>query len=120
MTWLWEPSRPWIESTNVWQFLRRLGCRDREEFLRYSTDGLEEFWARMVDEAGIEWFKPYSNVLDKSEGIEWAQWFTGGKINIVHNCLDRHIRRTNPAIIWEGENGSRRPGTVADPHAPEK
>jgi acetyl-CoA synthetase len=117
MTWLWEPSRPWIESTNVWQFLRRLGCRDREEFLRYSTDGLEEFWARMVDEAGIEWFKPYSNVLDKSKGLEWAQWFTGGKINIVHNCLDRHIRRTNPAIIWEGENGSRREVSFADLHA---
>src|SRR5580658_5410735 len=108
MSWIWEPSADWIESTNVWHFLRRLGCRNREEFLRYSTDHLEEFWAHMVAETAIVWFQPYDQVLDKSRGVEWARWFTGGKLNIVHNCLDRHLKRQNPAILWEGENGQRR------------
>ncbi|HWZ33370.1 MAG TPA: AMP-binding protein [Bryobacteraceae bacterium] len=117
MSWIWEPSKDFIESTNVWHFLRRLGCRDREEFLRYSTDHLEEFWAEMVKETGIEWFHPYDQVLDKSRGVEWSRWFTGGKLNIVHNCLDRHVRRKNPAILWEGENGSRREISFAELHA---
>lgn len=108
MKWIWEPSKEAIEATNVWRFLRRLGCRDREELLRYSTDHIEEFWARMVEEIGIEWFRPYDRVLDLSRGVEWAQWFIGGQLNIVHNCLDRHIHRTNPAIVWEGENGAQR------------
>ena len=43
MSWIWQPSESWIEATNVWQFLRRLGFRSREEFLHYSTDHLEEF-----------------------------------------------------------------------------
>ena len=44
MTWIWEPSREWIEQTNVWQFMRKLGFTDREEFLRYSRENIEEFW----------------------------------------------------------------------------
>src|SRR5579885_2887328 len=114
MTWIWEPSKDFIESTNVWQFLRRLGCRGREAFLRYSTQNLEEFWAEMVRETGIEWSRPYDHVLDKSRGVEWSRWFTSGKLNIVHNCLDRHLTRRNPAIIWEGENGSRREVSFAE------
>jgi acetyl-CoA synthetase len=117
MSWIWEPSTEFIESTNVWQFLSRLGCRTREEFLRYSTDHLEEFWAEMVNETGIQWFQPYDQVLDKSRGVEWSRWFTRGKLNIVHNCLDRHVNRTNPAIVWEGENGAQREISFAELNA---
>ncbi len=114
MSWIWRPSEEFIETTNVWRFLRRLGCRNREEFLRYSTEHLEEFWAETLIETGIEWFEPYRDVLDTSRGVEWSQWFTGGKLNIVHNCLDRHAGRTNPAMIWESENGSRRQISFAE------
>ncbi|PYT16016.1 MAG: AMP-dependent synthetase [Acidobacteria bacterium] len=117
MKWIWEPSQEWIEAANVWRFLRRLGLRDREEFLRYSTSRIEEFWARMVEETGIAWFEPYRQVLDQSRGIEWSRWFTGGKLNLVHNCLDRYVSRANPAIIWEGENGDRREISFADLHS---
>ena len=37
----------------------------------------------MIEETRIEWFAPYDRVLDTSRGVEWAQWFTGGKINIA-------------------------------------
>lgn len=117
MSWIWEPSKEWIEAANAWKFLTRLGCRDREEFLRYSTSNLEEFWARMVEQAGIEWFHPYTQVLDPSRGVEWARWFTGGRLNIVHNCLDRHVARRNPAIVWEAENGAHREIGFAGLHA---
>ena len=36
----------------------------------------------------VEWFEPYTRVLDASRGPEWAQWFIGGKLNIAHNCLE--------------------------------
>jgi acetyl-CoA synthetase len=117
MSWIWEPSKEQIEATNVWQFLRRLGCRDREDFLRYSTGHLEEFWAQMAAETNIDWFRAYDQVLDSSRGVEWSQWFTGGKLNIVHNCLDRHVHRKNPAIIWEGEDGIPCEISFAELHA---
>jgi acetyl-CoA synthetase len=117
MNWIWDPSPEWIEATNVWQFLRRLGLRNREDFLRYSIEHLEVFWSRMAEEIGVEWFHPYGQVLDQSRGVEWARWFTRGKLNIVHNCLDRHLRSTNPAIVWEAENGARREVSFAELHA---
>ncbi len=113
MTWIWEPSREWIEQTNVWQFMRKLGFTDREEFLRYSRENIEEFWARMVEQEGIEWFQPYDRVLDASRGVEWSEWFLGGKLNIAWNCLDRHVASGNTACIWEGEDGAVRTLTYA-------
>jgi acetyl-CoA synthetase len=63
---------------------------------------------------GIEWFRPYDRVLDTSHGVEWATWFVGGKLNIVQNCLDRHVERPNPAILWEGEGGEQRSVSFAE------
>src|SRR5260370_15307910 len=106
--WIWKPTQRQIERTNVWQLMERLGITDREEFLRYSVDHLEEFWGRLVDHIGIEWFRPYDNVLDASRGVEWAQWFTGGQLNIAHNCLDRHADAGKIAIRAEAEDGATR------------
>src|ERR1700730_15761140 len=102
--WIWEPSPEWIEHTNDYQVLKRLGVNKREEFLRYSTEHLEEFWAEMTREADIHWFQRFERVLDASRGVEWARWFVGGKINIADNCLDRHKDSRRPAILWEGED----------------
>ena len=113
MTWIWEPSREWVEQTNIWQFMRKLGFSDREEFLRYSRENIEEFWARMVEQEGIEWFQPYDRVLDTSRGVEWSEWFLGGKLNIAWNCLDRHVASGKTACIWEGEDGAVRTLTFA-------
>jgi acetyl-CoA synthetase len=114
--WAWQPSREWIEKTNVYRFMRRLGFEDREEFLRYSRERLEEFWAEMVRETRVEWFQPYERVLDDSRGPEWARWFVNGKLNITWNCVDRHARGSAAdtiAVLWEGEDGARRSVTYA-------
>lgn len=106
--WIWEPSPQWIERTNVWRFMRKLGFDDREAFLAYSRDHLEEFWDRVAKEVGIEWAQPYQRVLDTLRGVEWGQWFVGGKLNIAANTLDRHAGSANTAILWESEDGSSR------------
>ena len=108
MPWIWEPSREWIESTNVWRFMQRLGFSDRERFLRWSRDNPEAFWDEIAREIGIEWFRPYHRILDDSRGPEWTRWFEGGELNIAYNCLDRHAAQTPQAIAiaWESENGA--------------
>jgi acetyl-CoA synthetase len=112
--WIWTPSPEFAESTNVWRFMRKLGFSDREAFLAYSRDHLEEFWDAVVRETGIEWFQPYTKVLDVSRGIEWAQWFVGGKLNIVHNTLDRWAESERTAVRWESESGAHREITFAE------
>ena len=46
-----------------------------------------------------------------SSTAPFYKWFTGGKINIVNNAIDRHLntwRRNKLALIWEGEPGDYR------------
>jgi acetyl-CoA synthetase len=73
----------------------------------------ESFWAEQAGE--LEWFRKWNKVL------EWkpphAKWFTGGKLNVSVNCVDRHIdtwRRNKAALVWEGEPGDRRTLTYWD------
>ena len=69
---------------------------------------LAGFWAERA--RGLEWYRPWDTVLDESSK-PFYKWFVGGKVNIVHNCLDRHVktwRRNKLALIWEGEPGDQR------------
>ncbi len=68
---------------------------------------LEDFWAE--EASRLDWFKRWDKVLDWN--APWAKWFVGGKLNVTHNCVDRHAasaRRNKAAIIWEGEPGDAR------------
>lgn len=111
---IWTPSREFIEQTNVFRLMRRLGFADCEDFLRFSREQPERFWDEMMREMRVDWFTPYERVLDESEGPEWARWFIGGRLNIAHNCLDRWAGSGRIACVWEGENGETRTLTFAE------
>jgi|UniRef100_UPI003783F4EC acetyl-CoA synthetase len=75
----------------------------------------DKFFGREAKE--LLWTKPFTKVLD------WkcpnAKWFTGGKLNVSENCLDRHLdgpRKTKAALIWEGEPGEKRVFTYQQLH----
>ncbi len=75
-----------------------------------------EFWAELAAKE-LEWFEPWQTVLDWQP--PFAKWFAGGKINISHNCLDRHLTtsyKNKAALIWEGEPGDSRTLTYAQLH----
>ena len=81
---------------------------DYEALYKRSMEDPEAFWAEQARE--LEWFKEWDQVLDAA-GAPFYKWFVGGKTNIVHNALDRHVatwRRNKLALIWEGEPGDRR------------
>jgi acetyl-CoA synthetase len=76
----------------------------------------ETFWGNIARE--LDWFQPWSKVLEWD--TPWAKWFVGGKINLAHNCLDRHLttwRRNKAALIWEGEPGEIRTLTYQQLHS---
>ncbi len=105
---IWRPGPEFMAQTNVRRFMDRMGIADREEFLRYSVERLEDFWAELVKEIGVSWAEPFTKTLDDSRGPEWSRWFVGGKLNIAYNCLDRYKAAGRPAILWEAEDGRRR------------
>ncbi|ABB57382.1 acetate--CoA ligase [Synechococcus elongatus] len=75
------------------------------------------FWGELAAQE-LDWFEPWQQTLDWSNP-PFAKWFVGGKLNISHNCLDRHLttwRKNKAAIIWEGEPGDSRTLTYAQLH----
>ena len=112
---IWEPSREFIQQTNVWRLMQRLGFSGREAFLRFSREEPNRFWDELMREMRVEWFEPYRQIMDMSRGPEWTQWFLDGRLNIAHNCVDRWA--TGPpriACIWEAENGRTGAVTFAE------
>lgn len=110
MSIVWKPTSQYVDNSNMIRFMRKHGIQTVEGLINRSIDDIEWFWDAAAKDLNIEWFKPYEKVLDTSEGIEWARWFIGGKLNIAHNCVDRHVetRRDKTAIIWQGEDGEVR------------
>jgi len=72
------------------------------------AEDVEWYWGEVAKE--LEWYKPWTKTLDAS-GAPFYKWYTGGKINIAHNAVDRHMktwRKNKIAYIWEGETGEVR------------
>ncbi|MBX3744988.1 MAG: acetate--CoA ligase [Verrucomicrobiae bacterium] len=78
---------------------------------RESIQSPDKFWGRTAREE-LVWFTPFKKVLQWREPV--AKWFTGGRLNLAANCLDRWLDTpvaNKAAIIWEGEPASDgRPG----------
>ena len=73
----------------------------------------EAFWSALAGE--LDWITPWQQVREGN--FPDARWFTGGRLNVSANCIDRHIRtarKNKAALIWEGEPGDRRTLTYWD------
>jgi acetyl-CoA synthetase len=74
----------------------------------------EAFWASVARD--LHWFDEWKTVLDWTTP-PFAKWFAGGRLNVSHNCLDRHVqagRGEKTALLWEGEPGDKQRITYAD------
>src|SRR5688500_13389376 len=87
----WRPNREYVERSRLQAFMRRHGLDSFDELLRRSVSDPEWFWPAVLDDLGIEFYEPYTQIMDTSAGIEWTRWCVGGRLNIVHNCLDKWI-----------------------------
>lgn len=57
------------------------------------------FWAEQATR--IDWETPFERVLDDSRP-PFARWFVGGRTNICHNAIDRHLaaRADQRALVY--------------------
>ena len=113
---IWRPHGDYVTKSNLRRFMDRCGAGDYQELLARSVRDSEWFWDASMKDLGVEWYEPYTRVLDSSRGFPWCRWFESGKINLVHNCLDRHSssRRDQLALIWEGDGGETREMTYGE------
>ena len=73
------------------------------DLYRASVEDPATFWEQLAREH-LEWFRPWDQTLQYDYHTAKIGWFLGGKINVCHNCVDRHlsIRPDKTALIWEG------------------
>lgn len=89
------------------EVIRHAHIKDYDEIYARALAKPQEFWAERASH--LEWYEPWDKVLDESNP-PFYKWFVGGKTNIVHNALDRHVktwRKNKLALIWEGEPGEK-------------
>jgi propionyl-CoA synthetase len=89
---------------------------DFNAFQKRSLLDKESFWKEQA--ALIDWFEPFSQVLDNSNP-PFTKWYVGGKTNLCHNAIDRHLPKLSnqPALIYVStETGIERTYTFGELH----
>ncbi|MBI5879526.1 MAG: AMP-binding protein [Chloroflexi bacterium] len=117
---VWRPTAEQSERSQLYQFMRAHGIATFDELLRRSTADIAWFWDAVLKQLQIEFYRPYTQVVDLSRGPEWARWCVDGLLNVVHNAVDK--RQVPPdaerhAIRWEGEEGATRTVTYGELYA---
>ena len=72
---------------------------DYAAFHRRSIEDRDGFWREQAEL--IDWQTPFGQV-SQYDHPPFAKWFVGGRTNLCHNAVDRHLsdRADQPALIW--------------------
>jgi len=117
---VWQPSPATIERAHLTRFLHQHAITGFAALMERSTQDVAWFTDSLLKYLEIEFAQPYTQVVDLSRGIAWPQWCVGGRMNIVHNCLDKYLgtpTESRPALVWEGEAGEHRTLSYRELHA---
>jgi acetyl-CoA synthetase len=84
----------------------RIGSLEKYRWMyERSLSDPDQFWAEHAER--LHWFKKWDRVSKWDFNDAKIEWFTGGKLNVSYNCLDRHLagpRKNKAALIWEGDS----------------
>jgi acetyl-CoA synthetase len=102
------PSSDVVNNANITAYMKSKGFDNYEDFYQWSLAHRYEYWDDQAKE--LHWFEPWQTTFEWTNK-PFFKWFTGGKFNIVYNCLDRHVQtptRSKVAYYWEGDDGAIR------------
>ncbi len=105
-----EPPKHFLGSTYM----------DGEQYKKLHAESVrdpEAFWKKIAEQE-LEFFQPHTKVF--SWNYPNYTWFEGAKLNITHNCLDRHLTNgyaNKVGFIYTNENGEEEKLTYTELHA---
>ena len=108
---VWHPTPKLIAQSNLQRFIDKHQLGSYDELMRRSTTDIAWFWDTVLRDLDIQFYKPYSQIVDLNEGKPWPHWCVGGEMNIVHNLLDKYAGTkidNRLAIKSEIEDGATR------------
>lgn len=80
------------------------GMLEYEQYYRQSIENPDAFWDQVAQR--LSWFHPYHTICGGDFADASVHWFSGGRLNVSFNCIDRHLttRGDKTAIIWEADD----------------
>jgi acetyl-CoA synthetase len=105
---VWKPDPDVISRTNLQRFMDRFDLQSYDDLMQRSVRDPIWFWDAVLTDLDIQFYQPYDTILDTAGGIRFPVWCRNGKMNIIHNCLDKWqntSRRDQAAVIHENESG---------------
>jgi acetyl-CoA synthetase len=108
---VWHPAPELVAQSNLQRFIQKHELGSYEELMRRSTTDIAWFWDAVLSDLDIQFYEPYSRVVDLTGGKPWARWCVDGEMNIVHNMLDKYAGTevdNRVAIKSEIEDGATR------------
>ncbi len=108
---IWRPTEAVAARARLGRFLRAHRLGTLAALQARSVEDPEWYWPAVMADLGLRWTRPPSRVLDASRGPAWPTWFPDGRLNFTDNCLDRQLDAglgSQPALLWEGDDGSTR------------
>ncbi len=114
---VWFPTPAYTEGSHLQRFMAAHGLGSLDALQNKATGDIAWFWDAVLTYLDVQFYEPYSQIVDLSRGKPWPQWCVGGVMNIVHNCLDKWIgtpQQDRPALRWESEEGTTRVLTYGD------
>jgi acetyl-CoA synthetase len=82
--------------------------KNLEQYFKHykkSVRNPRKFWGRIAEE-NFTWYQLWDQVVNFDMSEANIKWFEGAKVNLVKNCIDRHLatRGDKTAIIFEPNN----------------
>ncbi|MCY4515415.1 MAG: AMP-binding protein, partial [Candidatus Tectomicrobia bacterium] len=84
------------------RFIAQANLTDERVHDRFSLERFPECFKEYADL--LDWYEYWHTMLDTSDAPCW-KWFVGGRLNVSHNCIDRHLtkHRNKAAILYVPE-----------------
>jgi acetyl-CoA synthetase len=117
LTEVWTPEDDAFASSPLGRMASRHGLTDLTAVAAKASEEPTWYWEAAAADVGIRWSRPYEEVLDLSNGIEFPRFFVGGELNWSDYAVDRWVQTGRAgacAIVWEGDDGAGRALTYAE------
>jgi acetyl-CoA synthetase len=101
-TFSWVPSAEVVQKSNLYALMQQQRATDYAEIHQWSVQNPEAFWKRTIRALDISLRKPYTQLLDLSQGVAHAKWLRGAELNIAESCFKKAL--DSPAIITQRQD----------------
>ena len=113
---LWRPGAQRIEQARLTGFARKaigrwqLDINTWPDFMRWSIDSPEQFWASVWDDCGVIASQRGEQVVIDREKMPGARWFPQARLNFAENLLRVHGANdgAKDALVFWGEDKLQR------------